>query len=107
VNNRYKCMDCGREDKGKGYKGRCLPCYDRDYASRYRKKYRNAIRAHWKVAAAVLKGILPHPRSCLCKDCGLQADAYDHRDYLKPLDVEPVCHSCNKLRGPGANREAA
>lgn len=25
---------------------------------------------------------------------------YDHRDYTKPLSVEPVCRSCNKLRGP-------
>jgi hypothetical protein len=26
---------------------------------------------------------------------------YEHRDYTKPLQVEPVCRSCNALRGPG------
>lgn len=35
-----------------------------------------------------------------CVDCGEIATCYDHRNYYKPLDVEPVCKSCNNLRGP-------
>jgi hypothetical protein len=34
-----------------------------------------------------------------CRDCGKRATQYDHRDYNKPLEVEPVCQSCNLLRG--------
>ena len=38
--------------------------------------------------------------SCFnCADCGKAASEYDHRDYNKPLDVEPVCRSCNIRRG--------
>ncbi len=35
-----------------------------------------------------------------CVDCGKPAIYYDHRDYGEPLDVEPVCASCNSNRGP-------
>lgn len=45
-------------------------------------------------------GRLPHPRNLVCKDCGAQARCYDHRNYNKPLKVEPLCYSCNSKRGP-------
>lgn len=35
-----------------------------------------------------------------CSDCDQPASEYDHRDYFKALDVEPVCSKCNKRRGP-------
>lgn len=35
-----------------------------------------------------------------CSDCGKPATCYDHRDYNKPLEVDPVCSSCNRKRGP-------
>lgn len=35
-----------------------------------------------------------------CVDCGKPACQYDHRDYTKPLEVVPVCRSCNYKRGP-------
>lgn len=35
-----------------------------------------------------------------CVDCGNRATSYEHRDYTKPLEVEPVCNSCNMKRGP-------
>lgn len=35
-----------------------------------------------------------------CVDSGKPAEFYDHRDYSRPLDVEPVCPSCNSQRGP-------
>jgi hypothetical protein len=37
-------------------------------------------------------------------DCGAKATAYDHRDHAKPLDVQPVCDSCNSKRGPAINQ---
>lgn len=51
-----------------------------------------------------------------CSDCGnARATTYEHRDYAKPLEVDPVCQSCNMKRGaatisspvPTRNREAA
>ncbi len=35
-----------------------------------------------------------------CVDCGKRAFHYDHRYYSRPLDVVPVCRSCNQKRGP-------
>lgn len=53
------------------------------------------------VAKAVRHGILPRLNgSIACADCGKPANSYDHRDYDKPLEVSPVCISCNFLRGP-------
>lgn len=58
--------------------------------------------AHSKVAAAVLHGKLPPlDGSIPCVDCGKPATCYDHRDYRKPLKVDPVCGGCNTSRGPG------
>lgn len=51
------------------------------------------------VAHAVARGQLPRIETQKCTDCGEQAQAYDHRDYGKPLDVQPVCDSCNARRG--------
>lgn len=55
------------------------------------------------VRNAVFRGILPVVRTLRCVDCGMPATDYDHRDYLKPLDVDPVCKKCNKKRGTGEN----
>lgn len=55
--------------------------------------------AHRKVQYAVEKKRLPPPSTLLCADCGAQAEQYEHRDYNKPLDVEPICKSCNTKRG--------
>jgi hypothetical protein len=54
------------------------------------------------VAAAVRRGDLINlkRRRVKCVDCGKRAVAYDHRDYTKPLEVEPVCCRCNVRRGP-------
>lgn len=47
------------------------------------------------------QGLLPRlDGSTHCTDCGKPATCYDHRDYLKPDEVEPVCRACNKIRGP-------
>lgn len=41
--------------------------------------------------------------SIKCVDCGGIARHYEHRDYTRPLEVEPVCPSCNYKRGPARN----
>lgn len=35
-----------------------------------------------------------------CVDCGKPAKELDHRFYSLPLEVEPVCVTCNQRRGP-------
>ena len=52
------------------------------------------------VAKQVKSGKLVRAKECVCVDCGKQAAHYDHREYLKPLDVVPVCIPCNIKRGP-------
>lgn len=59
-----------------------------------------AHKSHKYVVNAIRDGYLPSPSTLTCLDCGAPAKAYDHRDYNKPLDVEPVCHACNSKRGP-------
>lgn len=63
------------------------------------------LRAHAEVQRAIRRGDLPQlgrrDHGIECVDCGKLAYGYDHRDYTKPLAVEPVCQSCNKLRGQG------
>jgi hypothetical protein len=57
-------------------------------------------RAIHAVRAAIVRRELESPTTRECEDCGDPAKFYDHRDYTKPLDVAPVCPSCNKRRGP-------
>ncbi len=63
--------------------------------------------AHTIVSCAVRSGIIKPPSQFSCVDCGLPASVYDHRNYYKPLDVQPVCRSCNVIRGPAINLKAA
>jgi hypothetical protein len=73
----------------------CWPCS----SDRYHNNGRKA--AKQKVAMAVKRGDLKPAKAYACTDCGAPATEYDHRDYSKPLNVQPVCSRCNKLRGPG------
>lgn len=52
------------------------------------------------VRRAISSGALPPAKECTCVDCGEPARHYDHRDYNKALEVQPVCVSCNLKRGP-------
>lgn len=53
------------------------------------------------IRKAVKSGVIQKlDGSVQCVDCGNPARHYDHRDYTKPLDVSPVCRSCNFKRGP-------
>ena len=51
------------------------------------------------VGMAVKRGDIKKAKEYKCVDCGRGGQVYDHRDYDKPLAIEPVCRSCNILRG--------
>jgi hypothetical protein len=57
-------------------------------------------RAIRRVNTLVKSGKLPRASTLICVDCGGKAQVYEHRDYNKPEQVEPVCQSCNVKRGP-------
>lgn len=52
------------------------------------------------ISRLVRSGNLRPARSFSCVDCGGVAREYEHREYLKPFNVVPVCHACNLKRGP-------
>jgi hypothetical protein len=60
---------------------------------------RRRIPAARAVAKAIKNGSLPNPKTLMCVDCGAPAVCYEHRDYRKPLDVDPVCKRCDCIRG--------
>lgn|SRR6185312_6461878 len=60
---------------------------------------RSRSRAYQLVARAIKRGELPHVSTQYCIDCGRFAECYDHRDYSRPLAVDPVCRRCNTRRG--------
>lgn len=62
-------------------------------AERERQMGRRRASGAAAVARAVLLGKLPKAAACKCVDCGKPAVCYDHRDYRKPLMVDPVCKS--------------
>ena len=53
-----------------------------------------------KAQVEVLRAKLPSVHALQCEDCPRPAQCYDHRYYERPLEVAPVCFSCNTLRGP-------
>lgn len=55
--------------------------------------------AYAAVRRAVASGALLPVTRYRCVDCGEPAQHYDHRDYGRPLEVQPVCRSCNRKRG--------
>jgi formylmethanofuran dehydrogenase subunit E len=69
-------------------------------AIRYAEKKPLARIAQKLVQYKVKKGEMRPASDFPCRDCGEPSTDYDHRDYNKPLEVEPVCRSCNLLRGP-------
>lgn len=90
------CETCGCDISKRHHIARfCFPC------AKQRQRAPDLTLAHSAVAGAIRRGEIAHPKTLSCTDCGMPARDYDHRDYSKPLDVDPVCRSCNKLRGPG------
>lgn len=99
------CALCGCDIANRhGLAKWCLKC--QSSSARYSSKQRRAVipagqgRAHQIVYKAVLSGSIPPIETLKCVDCGVKAVHYDHRDYNKPLEVVPVCRSCNSKRGP-------
>ena len=89
------CADCNQEITGREQSAKfCWSCCD------LRPKKNGQAQAAAKVNQAVKKGILPHVSTLICVDCGKIAQCYEHRDYNKPLEVEPTCKGCNIRRGP-------
>lgn len=72
---------------------------DRMWRERYMARRRS--RGAYAVNNAISTGILPEPKYCKCVDCGETAQCYDHRDYRKPMMVDPVCFKCDSKRGSG------
>lgn len=73
---------------------------------------RLAWRAGRQAQRSIARGALPRlDGSIPCRDCGQPATMYDHRTYARPLEVDPVCRTCNRHRGeaqdaaPRAERE--
>ena len=97
------CTQCSADISARHYHATlCLDCL-KSWGART-----GSLKASAAVNLAVRRGELPHARACVCIDCGAPATEYDHRDYNKPLDVEPVCRPCNRKRGPAIPmREAA
>ena len=89
------CALCG--DVIPREKGRCHS----DYCSLHCATV--VAKARGQVAQVVSKelssGRLVPAKTLTCVDCGKPAFDYDHREYLKPLEVVPVCRSCNIKRG--------
>lgn len=98
IDGRPTCIDCLEPYQLRSPKSRDIRCSD-CATSRYWKMvgYQNA--ACRLVHAAMRRGDIPAPASLACVDCGAQARDYDHRDYTQPLKVDPVCRSCNVMRG--------
>lgn len=103
---RCKCGICGTVEAASGGGGHfrcaacraaCLPMFN-TYCS-----VRGLLGGGFagaRVNRAVREGILPHPTKLRCADCRGPATQYEHRDYNKPLAVDPICRSCNCRRGP-------
>jgi hypothetical protein len=88
------CRLCNQEIIGRYHSAKhCWSCTD---AYGIVNGARNAI---YQVKKAIRKGLLAPVKTLICVDCGKQGEVYDHRDYNKPLDVVPVCRSCNYYRG--------
>lgn len=98
----FTCRDCGGQFSGYGSPKRCEPCR-RAYIV-YKIVGTGQSLAIGAVSKAKLSGQIRPASAHNCVDCGASAAHYDHRDYGRPLDVEPVCHSCNMRRGAAKRR---
>lgn len=61
-------------------------------------------KAHKILQEQKYRGYKDSPEGEKCVDCGEPAKHWEHRNYARPLIVEPVCHSCNLKRGSTHNR---
>lgn len=80
---RRLCAACGEQPARIHYCADCSPIVQR--------VQKDAITA---------LGRAPLNHQYKCVDCGRGGQCRDHRHYSKPLAVDWVCRTCNKLRGP-------
>jgi hypothetical protein len=110
-----QCVHTGLWRVGRGYLLSCFECKTPVASNSWRHSYwceahepdwskrqKLTAPAHKAVADAVRSKKIPPASALICVDCGKQAKCYDHRDYSKPMEIEPVCIKCNAIRGPGA-----
>ena len=116
VHFRGRLCSCGRRKRYTS-NGACVECHSerarKRAPERAMKTRRWAIdtgsrRARGRVQDAIRRRQLVRLSKVKtrCTDCNARATQYDHRDYNHPLDVEPVCRSCNRRRGPAVRRVA-
>jgi len=91
------CLSCARVEVRERNALFCFECAQQRAGEQSR-----AIGAIYR---AVKRGDIPPASNFNCVDCGEKAFGYDHRDYTKPLSVDPVCPSCNKERGPALDSQ--
>lgn len=97
VPSTFFCRLCLGEFPGSLQRQLCIPC-----AQAQRKA---CLRARGLLVGAILAGKVPRLWGRQCVDCGDDATVYEHRDYSRPLDVQPVCRGCNTKRGPAGRRD--
>lgn len=96
------CVGCG-DAHLRRFSKFCWPCTGANFIfSNWANGRLIAARA---VAQARAAGELLPASAFKCVDCGRSANCYDHRDYNRPLIVDPVCKGCNIKRGPAVPRE--
>ena len=85
--------------KSRGVLGEHTSSYQ--YSCNEKAKFNGANAARNKVKTAIKNGKLKNLKEAHipCSYCGYRATMYEHRDYNKPLDVFPVCRSCNSSLG--------
>lgn len=86
------CIECAQPHRRQAWAWRCWGCDDAVTKAR-----QQATRV---LLAAIKAGQIPSARGLPCHFCGGEATDYEHRSYLRPLDVKPACRSCNLMRGP-------
>lgn len=91
---KYICRCCAGEFEAfpMGRHWYCDDCGHALYAAQ-------RVAKNW-IALAIRSGVLMRADAFRCVDCDQWATDWEHRDYDKPLAVEPTCASCNFLRGP-------
>jgi hypothetical protein len=95
-----QCIDCAGEiDPYNDETWRCHRCQS--------EMARIRARAIVAVRMAIKDAALRPASQLVCLDCEAPAALYEHRDYRKPLHVEPVCRKCNQRRGPALWRNYA
>lgn len=105
---RLTCRICGDIElvRGGGGSFRCSKCRasGAHLPRSSRSDWLGKDTAQRQVSISIRDGLLPSPRTLRCADCRGGAVEYEHRDYNRPLDVEPICRSCNLRRGPAVPR---